>query len=153
MQRQNDAVLNLIVPAIERLARGVRVMHGSVIDMQLCGGLYCIVGDMQLRQELLSLANHKAPMMPPLTPARATAVFGDAFIAAPYCRSLGAHVALLNAACDVIDKQRHGRVGLARDCLRAAHISSTSGNVIRSVLAHDAFALFRSIGCELIPPE
>jgi hypothetical protein len=153
MQRQNDVIRNLIAPAVERLSRGVRVMHDSVIEMQLCGGMYCVIGDMQLRQELLSLANHKAPMLPPLTPARAAAVFDDDFIASPYCRSLVAHFSLLDAACDVVDKQQHGRIGLARDCMRAANISSSTGNVVRSALADGAFALFRTIGVELIPPE
>lgn len=140
MTKINRIIETIIVPAMEQLVQGVIVMNGIVAEeMRIVGTLFEIVGDMELRQQLLSLRNYVAPSLPPtIAPLNAESLFA---IEQP--RSIDAHVELLRWA--QMKMSGRGEIGVARTALKAAGCIYDDA-VVLPALALPAFAFWRTVG-------
>lgn len=146
MQKQNEIIESIIAPAVERLSNGVVVENNGVSEWKIAGEMYALVGDMQLRQEILGLANFKPPMVPP-----ATHVDLDWASTNRPSRSLEAQASLMKAAIPFL--VQHGEITKAREVLKAAGCTYRGGVTVPVLLRLAVFEFWRTFRCELLAPE
>lgn len=140
-------ITKIIAPAMETLSRGVVVAHHSIIERKIVGNMYQLVGDMQLREEILGLRNFVAPMQPPLVEINIETISANG-----QSRSLVAQSRLMEWSLQRL--QQRTEVTKARDVLQAAGCNSKGDNItMPALLQSPVFAFWRTFGCSLIPPE
>jgi hypothetical protein len=146
MQKQNDIIESIIAPAVERLSNGVIVENNGVPEWKIAGELYALVGDMQLRQEILGLANFKAPMVPP-----ATNIDLEWASTNRPSRSLEAQASLME--CTIPLLVQYGEITKAREVLKAAGCTYKGAVSVPALLRLAVFKFWRTFRCELLAPE
>lgn len=139
---------NIFAPALERLSRGVVVAHNNVVEFSIVGTMYQVVGDMQLRQEVLGLRNYIAPMMPPLATIDINTISQQR-----QTRSLVAQAEIFTWALPRLTQR--GDITATRQVLQIAGCNYSGSATIEhpALLRLSVFEFWRTIGAELIAPE